>query len=77
MSLAATLAQEAGHGVRRTCSVCIWYTELAEADRDAFDEWATTPGRSRRALWRACLSNGLDISESQFERHVKHHHGAC
>ncbi|PJE22354.1 MAG: hypothetical protein CK431_16980 [Mycobacterium sp.] len=77
MSLAAALTEEeASLDVRKTCTVCAWYDLLNEADRLAFDQWLDTPGRTRRALWRACGANGLEISESQFERHVKFHHGA-
>lgn len=52
---------------RKPCTVCVWYDQLDEPDREFFDDKATGP---IVALWRACHDAGLEIGETQFRRHM-------
>lgn len=70
MGLADELSKE---DPRVRCKACEWYSHLSPEDQDAFDGWITAD-KSRTALWRACVRDGMTtIGKTQFLVHIREH----
>jgi hypothetical protein len=57
------------------CTTCQWLDTLELPDRKAFDNWLTE-GKSKTALWQACVNNDdkpLSITFTPFRDHLRHH----
>lgn len=72
MSLADELAKE---DQPPPCRTCDWYDQLNDKDRADFDAWVSA-GKSAAGLLRACKRMGLSAGKSQFQAHLKGHHGS-
>jgi hypothetical protein len=64
---------QGGPGVKGDCRCCTLYRQLDAADKAFFDAKAT--GRQPKTwLWKACVDDGWDVSESAFRVHLARHH---
>ena len=61
---------------RDTCITCIWYDNLPDRDKAAFDQLLEREDISKAHLLDFCRPEGLKASEASFRRHLKNHHGS-
>lgn len=72
MSLFDRLNEAPKRRPNRGCESCLWYAELADKDKKAFDDWLAN-GWSLRQLHSICASDPehpLTISMTALKNHV-------
>lgn len=54
------------------CAAGAWMAALSAEDRQLIEQWVAD-GKSKTALWRACVRTGLRIGRTTFGDHVGGH----